>query len=53
MRVTQEAVEALEREQIRHAMRLADGAVGRAAELLGIARTTLWSKLKKYDLGPE
>jgi len=50
MAATQRAVEAVEREQIVHAMRVSDGVVNRAAELLQVSRTTLWAKIRKYEL---
>jgi two-component system, NtrC family, response regulator AtoC len=40
-----------EREAIRAALELTDGVVSRAAELLGMGRTTLWRKMKTHDLG--
>ena len=40
----------LEREHIERVLRLAGGSKTRAAELLGISRTTLWEKLKRYGL---
>jgi len=39
-----------EREAIRAALRDADGVRADAAELLGMSRTTLWRKMKKYAL---
>jgi len=42
------SLEAAEREAIAHALRAADGNRTRAAQLLGVARSTLLEKLKKY-----
>jgi DNA-binding NtrC family response regulator len=39
-----------EREHIQRILQATGGQKGRAAELLGIPRTTLWRKLKKYGL---
>jgi two-component system response regulator AtoC len=39
-----------EREAIRAALELTDGAVTRAAELLGMGRTTLWRKMRALGL---
>jgi two-component system response regulator AtoC len=39
-----------ERDAIVAALQQTDGAVARAAELLGMGRTTLWRKLKQYGL---
>jgi two-component system response regulator HydG len=39
-----------ERDAIRTALDQADGVRSRAAELLGMGRTTLWRKMKQYDL---
>ena len=39
-----------EREAIRAALELTDGAVTRAAELLGMGRTTLWRKMRSLGL---
>ena len=39
-----------ERDSIVAALRDSGGALGRAAELLGMGRTTLWRKLKQYGL---
>ncbi|MCA9522649.1 MAG: sigma-54-dependent Fis family transcriptional regulator [Myxococcales bacterium] len=40
----------LERRQILDALRKCRGRKGVAAELLGISRTTLWRKLREYDI---
>jgi DNA-binding NtrC family response regulator len=42
-----------ERESILIALEQTGGALGRAAELLGMGRTTLWRKLKQYGLNGE
>ena len=39
----------LERRAIRHALRVAEGNVDRAARLLGMGRATLYRRLAKYD----
>ena len=43
----------IEKELIRSALRRADGVVARAAELLGIGRTTLVEKMKRYEISIE
>jgi two-component system response regulator HydG len=47
-RATQSADD--ERDAIVAALEQTDGAIARAAELLGMGRTTLWRKLKQYGL---
>jgi len=42
-----------ERDAIVAALEQTDGAISRAAELLGMGRTTLWRKLKQYGLTTE
>jgi len=42
-----------ERDAIVAALEQTDGAIARAAELLGMGRTTLWRKLKQYGLTSE
>ncbi|TNE49099.1 MAG: hypothetical protein EP343_14330 [Deltaproteobacteria bacterium] len=32
------------------ALQYANGHLGRAADMLGMSRTTLWRKRKKYDI---
>ena len=43
-------LDAVERNTIRHALEASDNNISRAAEALGINRSTLHRKLKKYDL---
>ncbi|NIP80851.1 MAG: hypothetical protein GWM90_17195, partial [Gemmatimonadetes bacterium] len=38
---------------IRAALEETDGVRTRAAELLGMSRTTLWRKMKEYGLQPD
>jgi len=45
-----EPADAGEREAIVAALAQTDGALARAADLLGMGRTTLWRKLKAYDI---
>lgn len=40
----------LEMDLIRQALEMQDGVVARAAELLGMRRTTLVEKMKKYGM---
>jgi DNA-binding protein Fis len=40
----------VERDQIERALRYTRGHQGRAAELLGISRKTLWEKRRRYGL---
>ena len=40
-----------ERAMIQAALEACDGVLSRAAERLGMGRTTLWRKLKQYGLG--
>jgi DNA-binding NtrC family response regulator len=47
-----EAREAAERRQIERALEQTDGRVAKAAELLGISRTTLWEKMRRGGLTP-
>jgi DNA-binding NtrC family response regulator len=46
-----EAREVAERRQIQRALRESAGRVTRAAELLGISRTTLWEKMRRLGIG--
>jgi transcriptional regulator with PAS, ATPase and Fis domain len=53
---TSEPISALQRgeaDTIRIALSQNEGRKGRAAEELGISRTTLWRKMKKYGIDPE
>jgi DNA-binding NtrC family response regulator len=43
-------LEEVEREEIRRALRYTRGHQGRAADLLGISRKTLWEKRRRYGL---
>ncbi|MDA8058970.1 MAG: sigma 54-interacting transcriptional regulator [Leptospirillum sp.] len=43
---------ASERELIIQALRSAEGEIGRASEMLGMSRTTLWRKMKKLGIRP-
>ena len=43
-------LEQLERNYIEHVLQLAGGVRGKAAEILGIDRVSLWRKMKKYNL---
>jgi DNA-binding NtrC family response regulator len=44
------SLEVVEREHITRVLRYTRGHQGRAAELLGISRKTLWEKRRRYDL---
>lgn len=48
-----EPLDAVERRHIALTLRLTGGNKRRAAELLGIARSTLLHKVRKYGLNPE
>ncbi len=43
-------LEIVEKEEIQRALRYTRGHQGRAAELLGISRKTLWEKRRRYGL---
>ena len=43
------SLEEVERRHIEHTMRALGGQKTKAAELLGINRTTLWKKLRQYE----
>jgi DNA-binding NtrC family response regulator len=45
-----EARERAERLQIEEAMRQTNGEIGKAAVLLGVSRTTLWEKMRRFGL---
>jgi DNA-binding NtrC family response regulator len=47
-----EARDAAERRQIERALAHTDGRVAKAAELLGVSRTTLWEKMRRIGLTP-
>jgi DNA-binding NtrC family response regulator len=49
--VAREAVEGAERRHIEATLRHTNGNKSRAAELLGISRSTLWKKLRRYAEG--
>jgi len=46
-------VERLERRLIAQALELNDGVVARAAKMLGLRRTTLVEKMRKYDISSD
>jgi transcriptional regulator of acetoin/glycerol metabolism len=46
------SLEALERCAVEAAMKKTQGNVTRAADLLGVGRTTFYRKLKQYELSP-
>lgn len=46
-----DAKEEAERQHIQRALKMTDGALQPAAKLLGISRTTLWEKMKRYGMG--
>jgi DNA-binding NtrC family response regulator len=48
-----ESLEELERDHILRTLRRADGNKTKAAEMLGIDRSTLYAKLKRYGLDPD
>jgi two-component system response regulator AtoC len=48
-----EAVEVAEQETIRSTLARCNGAVGQAAELLGISRKSLWEKMRRYGIQKE
>ena len=48
-----EARDAAERRQIERALKETGGQIQKAAALLGIARTTLWEKMRRLGLGEE
>jgi DNA-binding NtrC family response regulator len=43
------SLDELEQEYINHVLRHADGKKTRAAQILGIDKTTLWRKLRRYE----
>lgn len=45
-----QSLEKIEREHIEKVLRIVDGHRDRAAEILGITRSTLWRKISKYGL---
>jgi len=47
------SLDEMERETILLMMQLHRGNVSRMAQVLNISRTTLWRKLKAYDIDPE
>ena len=47
------AREAAERAQIVSALAKTDGSLKDAAELLGVSRTTLWDKMRRYGVGDQ
>ena len=44
------SLDELEKDYIKHVLALTNGSRSRTAEILGIERTSLWRKMKKYDL---
>ena len=44
------SLDELEKDYIKHVLTLTNGSRARSAEILGIERTSLWRKMKKYDL---
>ncbi|MFN3612498.1 sigma-54-dependent transcriptional regulator [Tepidimonas sp.] len=46
----QRVLEDTERQHIRRALQMAQGSVGRTAEMLGISRKTLWEKMRRLGL---
>lgn len=42
----------LTEEKVRAALELADGNRGKAAELLGVDRVTLWRQMKHFGISP-
>jgi DNA-binding NtrC family response regulator len=44
------SLEEVEKDYINHILKLTKGSRTRTAEILGIERTSLWRKIKKYDL---
>ena len=47
------SLEELEQEYIAHVLKCFDGKKTKAARVLGIDKTTLWRKLRRYDPGEE
>jgi DNA-binding NtrC family response regulator len=45
-----DAREAAEKHQITRALAENEGQIGKTAEALGVSRTTLWEKMRRYDL---
>ena len=45
-----DAREAAEKHQIARVLAENDGQIGKTAEALGVSRTTLWEKMRRYDL---
>ena len=50
MATAQLSLEEMEKDYIRHILELTNGSRTQAAEILGIERTSLWRKMKKYHL---
>jgi two-component system response regulator HydG len=53
LRPLQLAVKEFEREYLARAVRAAGGRRGRAAEMLGISRKSLWEKLRAHGIAPD
>jgi DNA-binding NtrC family response regulator len=48
-----DARDAAERREIERALRQTRGQIGEAAKLLGVSRTTLWERMRRFDIAPE
>lgn len=47
------ARDAAEKREIERALRETAGQITEAARLLGVSRTTLWERMRRFDLGPD
>lgn len=50
--VTARSLDEIKRERLVQALREADGNQSEAARILGISRTSVWSQMKRYGVGP-